>query len=80
MVVQQGSVLADDVTHVLYAWQRGGIEILLQRADRGLAAEPLAVDAPSWLSRVLDRPAGAGELRGRPRSGFGARIPEPSHG
>lgn len=80
VVVLGEHAIADDLRHVLYAWQQGGIEILVKRINRELPAEPTTVESPSWLRRILGRPAGTGELQHNAQGSFGARIPEPSHG
>jgi hypothetical protein len=80
VVVSRDESIADDLRHVLYAWQQGSIEILVKQVDRASPPEPTNVQSPSWVHRILGRPAGAGELRRNVQGSFGARIPEPSHG
>src|SRR6185503_21339769 len=80
VVALREHAIADDLRHVLYAWQQGGIEILVKPMNSELPAEPMIVESPSWLRRILRRPAGAGGLRQNTQGSFGARIPEPSHG
>ncbi len=81
MVVVLGEdTIAEDLQHVLYAWQQGGIEILIKYMNRDLPTEPMIIQSPSWLRRILGRPAGAEELLRNTQGSFGARIPEPSHG
>jgi hypothetical protein len=82
VVVLEGGEMADDVRHVLYAWQEGGIAIAVKA---GAQVEATRVEAPPWLQRVLRRPAGAGELQRNAGGSFSRWIPElpvrePSHG
>lgn len=73
----QNCALAEDLQLVLHAWQEGGIEICARDVDRDLPVEPMKIEAPSWIRRLLGpvRPA---------RLGDGPRReplpPTPSHG
>jgi len=80
VVVLCEDTIADDLRHVLYAWQKGGIEILVKYINRESPAEPVTIQSPSWLRRIWGQPAGAEELLRNAQGSFGARIPEPSHG
>jgi hypothetical protein len=80
VVALPGEAIAEDLRHVLYAWQQGGVEIFVKDTSRAAPAERVTVESPSWLRRILGRPSGADELRRNSQGSFGARIPEPSHG
>jgi hypothetical protein len=80
VVVLGETTIAEDLHHVLYAWQQGGIEILVKHMNRDSPVEAMTIQSPTWLRRILGRPAGAEELLRNAQGSFGARIPEPSHG
>lgn len=76
--------IEEDLQHVLFAWQKGGIQISLQVVAAVGPPEPVTIEAPSWAQRLFTGPSGSGELRRNRRGSFGSRVPElppePSHG
>jgi hypothetical protein len=80
VVALSGEALAEDLRHVLYAWQQGGVEIFVKDTSRAVPAERVTIESPPWLRRILGRPPGADELMRNAQGSFGARIPKPSHG
>lgn len=77
LLVQNSEVQpADDLAHVLYRWQRAGIEIAGKRIQDADPAKTIAVKRPRrfrfWWYSVLVRMG----LRRNSAGGFGAIVPE----
>ncbi|HVR99545.1 MAG TPA: hypothetical protein VMW27_23175 [Thermoanaerobaculia bacterium] len=62
-----------DLAHVLFRWQRAGIEIGGQ--EKGGTPQPLQVNRPSWFRSLFYRTFTLAGLRRNSAGGFGAVIP-----
>ncbi len=69
--------IAEDLAHVLLAWQQGGVRLLLWPQD-GSAPHPLTVTPPSRFRRFWYRVVALSGLRRADVGGFGAQVPIPS--
>lgn len=76
----QGGKLADDLAHVLFAWQRDGLRIL--RFTPAMEKEPRAVTIakPSRFGFALRRIMTFSGLRRSAAGGFGCFVPEQASG
>ncbi|HJU66520.1 MAG TPA: hypothetical protein VJ596_12610 [Gemmatimonadaceae bacterium] len=80
VVLRNESKPAEDLSHILYRWQQGGVPILL--ADLGQPDRPhaLEVKRPSWFRVAWYRAIATMGLRRNNAGGFGAIIPVPTSG
>ncbi|MGH7719132.1 MAG: hypothetical protein ACREON_09850 [Gemmatimonadaceae bacterium] len=78
VVLRGGGTPAEDLSHVLYRWQQGGIQLLL--VDLGAPGRPreFTVKRPSWFRTAWYRAIATMGLRRNNAGGFGAVIPIPT--
>ena len=75
-----GGRLADDLAHVLYAWQRDGLPV--RRFTPGAEKEPLlaTIKRPGGFGLAIKRVLTLGGLHRAAAGGFGTWVPEASSG
>lgn len=78
IVRSAGRPIADDLNHVLYRWQKLGIELAEVQYDGVRVATPITIAKPRLFGSFLHRMAITMGLRHNSAGGFGAAVPYPS--
>lgn len=78
LLVQEGSAIAEDVTHVLRAYRKGGIDLLVKSLADAEDPEVIVLPAGSWLRTVFFRALVLARLHRSSAGGFGDVIPTSS--
>lgn len=71
--------LCDDLNHVLYAWQQGGLQIRQFPLSEG-EIKNLSISRPLFFGNVLRRWMVLFKFRRSSAGGFGSMVPYPSEG
>jgi len=80
VVEPAGGTPAEDLVHVLLRNRQAGIEVLIESLDAPGHLRPAKLARPSWFRAVFYRALVVLRLRRNSTGGFGATVPQPTHG